>query len=81
METPFDWLTVLTFMGLAVLFLQRSTEETPSDSIWQYLPPAVGCALVNYLGNNGYEVIAIIGLVAVLAYIYYILKPRIGTRG
>ena len=81
METPFDWLTVLTFMGLAVLFLQRSTEEKPSDSIWQYLPPAVGCALVNYLGNNGYGMIAIVGLVVVLAYIYYVLKPRLGTRG
>lgn len=80
METPFDWLTVLTFVGLAVLFLQRSTEETPRDKVWQYLPPAVGCAVVNYLGNQGYEMVAIVGLVAVLAYIYYVLKPKLGTR-
>jgi hypothetical protein len=79
METPFDWLTVLTFVGLAVLFLQRSTEETPRDKVWQYLPPAIGCAVVNYLGNEGYQIIAVIGLVAILAYIYYVLKLRMGT--
>jgi hypothetical protein len=79
METIFDWLTVLTFAGLAVLYLQRSVAPEPQDRIWHYLPPAVGCALVNYVGNEGYPVIAAIGLVAVLAYIYYVLKPRIGA--
>lgn len=79
METPFDWLTVLTFVGLAVLFLQRSTEDTPRDKVWHYLPPAIGCAVVNYLGNQGYDIIGLVGLVAVLAYIYYVLKPRLGT--
>jgi hypothetical protein len=78
MQTIFDWLTVLTFAGLAVLYLQRSSMEEPQDRIWHYLPPAVGCALVNYLGNEGYSVIAALGLVAVLAYIYYVLKPRVG---
>ena len=78
METVFDWLTVLTFAGLAVLYLQRSTQSEPSDKIWQYLPPAVGCAIVNYVGNEGYTIIAALGLVMVLAYIYYILKPRAG---
>jgi hypothetical protein len=79
MQTIFDWLTVLTFAGLAVLYLQRSSMEEPQDRIWHYLPPAVGCALVNYLGNEGYIVIAALGLVAVLAYIYYVLKPRVGV--
>jgi hypothetical protein len=31
---------------------------------------------VNYVGNEGYTVVAALGLVAVLAYIYYVLKPR-----
>jgi hypothetical protein len=78
METIFDWLTVLTFAGLAVLYLQRSALAEPSDHIWQYLPPAIGCALVNYIGNEGYTIPAALGLVVVLAYIYYVLKPRLG---
>jgi len=78
METIFDWLTVLTFAGLAVLYLQRSALAEPQDHIWQYLPPAVGCALVNYVGNEGYTIPAALGLVVVLAYIYYVLKPRLG---
>lgn len=78
METIFDWLTVLMFAGLAVLYLQRSSQPDPPDKIWQYLPPAIGCAVVNYVGNEGYTVIAAVGLVANLAYIYYALKPRIG---
>ncbi len=75
METIFDWLTVLTFAGLAILYLQRSAAPEPQDRVWQYLPPAIGCSLVNYFGNQGYTVLAALGLVAVLAYIYYVLKP------
>lgn len=79
METIFDWLTVLTFAALVVLYLQRSSQPDPPDKIWQYLPPAIGCAVVNYVGNEGYTIIAAVGLVMVLAYIYYILKPRTGV--
>jgi len=75
METVFDWLTVSIFAGIAVLFLQRSTQETPSDSIWHYLPPTVGCAVANQLGNNGYPLVAIIMMVLILMYIIYFLKP------
>lgn len=78
METIFDWLTVLTFAGLAVLYLQRSAQPDPPDRVWHYIPPAAGCAVVNYVGNEGYPVAAAIGLVAILAYIYYVLKPRVG---
>lgn len=80
METPFDWLTVMVFTGLVVLLLQRSSMEEPTDKLWQYAPPAIGCAVVNYLGNEGYVVISLIGLCAVLAYIYYVLKPRINAK-
>ena len=62
METPFDWLTLMVFTGLVVLLLQRSAADN---------------AVVNYLGNEGYVVIAIAGLVAVIAYIYYVLRPKI----
>lgn len=78
METVFDWITVITFAGLAVLYLQRSSAEEPQDRIWQYLPPAIGCAVVNKVGNEGYPLLAVLGLVAVLAWVYYVLKPRVG---
>lgn len=79
METIFDWLSVLTFAGLAVLYLQRSVAPAPRDKVWHYLPPAIGCAASNYAGNEGYAVVAALGLVAVLAYIYYVLKPHLGA--
>lgn len=75
MESIFDWLTVLTFCGLAVLYLQRSTAPEQTDKIWHYLPPAFGCMAVNYIGDEGYPLPATALLVAVLAYIYYVLKP------
>jgi hypothetical protein len=76
MQTPYDWITVAIFAGLIVVFLQRSTGEgEPTDSIWSYLPPSLGCAVANYLGNEGYVAGAILGIVAVLVYIYYVIKP------
>lgn len=75
METVYDWVTVAVFAGLAVLFLQRSSEEQPRDKITHYLPPAVGCGLSNYLGNEGMTIPAVALLVGVMAYIYFVLKP------
>ena len=81
MQTPYDWITIAIFAGLIVIFLQRSVGEgEPQDSILSYLPPAVGCAVSNYVGNQGYDILAILGIVAVLAYSFIVLKPfhRIG---
>lgn len=75
METVWDWVTIAIFAGLVVLFMQRSTAETPSDSIWQYLVAAVGCAGANYLGNEGETYFAIAAIVATLAYIHWQLRP------
>ena len=76
METVFDWLTVGIFAALVVLFLQRSVSPGPArDSILHYVPPAVGCALANYLGNNDQEVLAIAILAAVVVYTFMVLKP------
>lgn len=75
MQTPFDWLTVAIFAGLAVLFLQRSSLARPVDSIPLYIPPALGCALANWLGNNGYVVPALLICVAVIVYVLRVLKP------
>ena len=75
METVFDWVTILLFAGLITLFLQRSSMEEPPDSIWHYLPPAIGCALANYLGNEGYTVAAIAVLALAIGYVFKVLKP------
>lgn len=76
MQTPYDWITIAIFAGLIVVFLQRSVGDAePEDSILHYLPPSLGCAVSNYLGNEGYDVVAILGIVAVLAYVYFIIKP------
>jgi apolipoprotein N-acyltransferase len=76
LSTIYDLITVALFAGLVILFLQRSTEpETPNDRIIYYLPPAVGCALANWLGNNHQDIWAVIALVAVVIYSYMVLKP------
>jgi len=73
-ETIWDWITVIAFSGLVTLLLQRSAEETPRDELWHYAPPAVGCAVANYLGNEGYDLFAAILLVGVVVYIFTVLK-------
>ncbi len=76
MQTPYDWLTVAIFAGLIVVFLQRSVgDDEPVDSIWSYLPAMIGCAVSNYLGNHGYEILGILGIAAVLAYSWFVIKP------
>lgn len=75
METVYDWMTVAFFSVLVVIYLQRSAMENPPDKIWHYLPPAVGCALANYVGNEGYMIPAIGILAATVAYVWYVLKP------
>ncbi|MCP3730832.1 hypothetical protein M9978_10360 [Sphingomonas sp. MG17] len=75
MQTVYDWLTVGFFAGLVVLFLQRSMpDESSRDNPIHYAPPAIGCALANYLGNEGMDLLAIMVLVASAAYVAYFLK-------
>lgn len=76
MKTPYDFITLAIFAGLIVLFLQRSIDDIRDDDhIWQYLLAAVGCAVTNYLGNEGYTAFAILALVGTVAFILYVLKP------
>lgn len=75
MATTFDLLTLMVFFGLAALMLHRSASPNPVDKLWHYGPPAVGCALVSYVGNNGHPLIAAGGLVAVVIYIFLVLRP------
>lgn len=74
-ETLWDWLSILVFAGLIVLFLQRSSMDEPPDTMWHYAPPAIGCALANYLGNEGLDLIAALVLAGVVGYVVKVLKP------
>lgn len=76
MQTPYDWVTIAIFAGLIVIFLQRSqADSVVRDTMISYLPPAVGCAVANYLGNGGYDVFAILTIALVIAYIALVIKP------
>ena len=76
MNSIFDWITMLIFGGLVVLFLQRSVGPAhPNDKIYHYLPPALGCAVADYLGNNDQRIAAIALTIAVVGYILLFMKP------
>ena len=69
MDTIYDWVSLAIFAGLIVLFLQRSTSERAEKdvSLLYYLGAGVGCAVANYFGNNGQDIIAVLLLVATVA--------------
>jgi len=77
METVYDWVSLAIFAGLIVLFLQRSVgERTEKDaSLLYYLGAGVGCAVANYFGNHGQDLIAIVLLAATVVFIILCLKP------
>lgn len=88
METVWDWVTIICFGGLVVLMLQRSVEEKTRDHLMEYLFPALGCAVANFLGNKGvksgdviFHIGASIVLVLVAVYVFKVLKfPPIGPN-
>lgn len=78
METVYDWITVAIFGGLVVLFLHRSVQPgEPQDHILQYLPPAIGCAIANWVGNPPQDqgLLSFLIVLAVLIYVVIVLKP------
>lgn len=84
METAYDWLSLALFAGIIVLFLQRSSMENPPDRMIDYLPPALGCAIANQIGNYGMENDSILGhlgavalLGGVVVYVIKVLKPNL----
>jgi Ca2+/Na+ antiporter len=77
MQTVYDWVSLAIFAGLIVLFLQRSTSDRAERdaSLLFYLAAGVGCAVANYFGNHGQDIVAILLLAATLAFIFFYLKP------
>ncbi len=80
METVWDWITVFGFAGLVTLLLQRSSEDEPKDKLWQYAPPALACAVANYVGNEGMDVVAAAILIAAVFYVFAVLKVQLPWR-
>jgi hypothetical protein len=77
-ETVYDWITVAIFGGLVVLFLHRSVQPgEPQDTILHYLPPAVGCAFANWVGNppQNQGLLSFLIVLGVLIYVALVLKP------
>jgi hypothetical protein len=77
MDTIYDWVSLAIFAGLVVLFLQRSTGERAEEdvSLLYYLAAGVGCAVANYFGDHGQDIVAVVLLVATVGFIAYFLKP------
>ena len=75
MSSVYDWVTVAIFAGLIVLYLKRSEAEHLRDSLWQYLAASLGCAVSNYLGNEGHHVLAVALIAVTIGYVLLVLKP------
>ena len=77
MDTIYDWVSLAIFAGLVVLFLQRSTSEHEGKdvSLLFYLAAGVGCAVADYFGNHGQDILAILLLIATVVFIVVFLKP------
>lgn len=76
MTTIYDWVTVATFAGLIVLFMQRSVgNASEHDAFWPYIVASVGCAGINWLGNHNYNAFAVIAGIGLLIFIHLVLKP------
>ncbi|HEX8485488.1 XrtV sorting system accessory protein [Sphingomonas sp.] len=76
MTTIYDWATVAVFAALVVLFLHRSDQiAPPRDSLWQYIVAASGCALVNWLGNDGRHIAATAASLCLIGFILWALTP------
>ena len=77
METVYDWVSLAIFAGLIVLFLQRSVGERAEKdaSLLYYLAAGVGCAVANYFGNHGQDLVAILLLVVTVVFVILFLKP------
>lgn len=78
METVYDWVSVFIFAGLIVLFVHRATSDDDNEAeqpILPYLVGGIGCAIGNYLGNEGLAAFAVLVLGATILYIVYYLRP------
>ncbi len=84
METLYDWITVMIFAGLVTLFLVQSVSPLPAnDRMWHYLVPACGCAVANWLGNEGHDLFSwsVIALVLLWVRHFFWAKREVPPHG
>jgi len=74
METPYDWITVLFFIGLVALFFKQGNQETPT--IIKYAGVGLALAVANQLGNRGmpWGAWPIIAASAIYSYVFLLRK-------
>lgn len=76
METLYDWWAVATFGVLSITWLSRSVNRTSfPDPALPYAICALGCALGNWLGNEGHSVFAAAVLSATLIVYLAVIRP------
>lgn len=77
MDTVYDWVCLGIFAGLIVLFLERSMKPSAEggDSLLLYLVAGIFCAVANYFGNHGQNLLAIAMILGTVGFIFYFLKP------
>jgi hypothetical protein len=75
MNTIYDWVTVALFAALLIMVVRGAAAGMSAARLLQYLGAAIGCALINWLGNNGYHVAAIACGAFVLLYTWVVLRP------
>src|SRR3954467_8673320 len=77
MDTIYAGLWLALVAGLLLLFLQRSTSDGAEKdvSLFYYLGAGVGCAVADFLGKHGQNILAVVLLAATVAFIVHFLKP------
>lgn len=74
MTSIFDWLTVLFFITLVVIFFKQGDQR--AITVGKFLGAGVVLAAANQLGNRGYELEAwlVIVATAIFSYIFLVQK-------
>lgn len=81
METIFDWVSVGIFAILVTHFLQQSADRSARPTpMWKYLVAAAGCALADWLGNQGQGAAAAAVIAMTIAFMAYVYFAPSGPR-
>lgn len=76
MKTSYDFVTVAVFAAIVLIFLQRSVSPpAKADPMWHYLAASIGCAVSNFLGNEGFDLAAITLLLLVVGFVLVVIRP------
>ena len=74
MTTPFDFVSILIFAVLAVIFLHRSAQAAPRDRpLWGYALAALACAAGDVAANAGRKLIGTLLLLGAVGLTGWIL--------